>query len=146
MRSEGTQNLVSATLASGVRRLITQSIAWMYAPGPQPHSEEDPLDIYAQGTRAITVTGVVTLERLTTASPPIEGIVLRYGHLYGPNTGSDAAGVAPSLHVDAAASAALLAIEKACRGIFNIAEPNAYLSIEKARRELGFDPGFRMDV
>ena len=145
MRSEGTQNLVSATLASGARRLIAQSIAWMYAPGPQPHSEEDPLDIDSRGTRAITVAGVVTLERLATSSPPIEGIVLRYGHLYGPNTGSDVA-EAPSLHVDAAASAALLAVEKAHKGIYNIAEPNAYLSVEKARSELGFDPSFRMDA
>ena len=145
MRSEGTQNLVSATLASGARRLIAQSIAWMYAPGPQPHSEEDPLDIDSRGTRAITVAGVVTLERLATSSPPIEGIVLRYGHLYGPNTGSDVA-EAPSLHVDAAASAALLAVEKAHKGIYNIAEPNAYLSVEKARREIGFDPSFRIDA
>jgi nucleoside-diphosphate-sugar epimerase len=145
MRSEGTQNLIAATLASGAPRLITQSIAWMYAPGPQPHAEEDPLDTHALGARAITVTGVATLERLTLASPPIEGIVLRYGHLYGPHTGSDVAGEAPALHVDAAASAALLAIDKARRGVFNIAEPNAYLSIEKARRELGFDPSFRMD-
>jgi nucleoside-diphosphate-sugar epimerase len=146
MRSEGTQSLVSAALASGARRIIAQSIAWMYAPGPQPHSEEDPLDIDAQGTRAITVAGVVTLERLAISSPPIEGIVLRYGHLYGPNTGSDVAGEAPSLHVDAAASAALLAVEKARKGIYNIAEPNAYLSVEKARHELGFDPSFRMDA
>jgi nucleoside-diphosphate-sugar epimerase len=146
MRSEGTHSLVSAALASGARRLIAQSIAWMYAPGPQPHSEEDLLDIDAQGTRAITVAGVVTLERLAMSSPPIEGIVLRYGHLYGPNTGSDVAGEAPSLHVDAAASAALLAVEKARKGIYNIAEPNAYLSVEKARRELGFDPSFRMDA
>jgi nucleoside-diphosphate-sugar epimerase len=145
IRNEGTQNLVTATLACGARRLISQSIAWMYAPGTQSHSEEDPLDIHAQGTRAITVAGVVTLEQLTTSSPPIEGIVLRYGHLYGPNTGSVVA-EAPSLHVDAAASAALLAIEKARQGIFNIAEPNDYLSIEKARSELGFDPGFRMDA
>jgi nucleoside-diphosphate-sugar epimerase len=146
MRSEGTQSLVSATLASGARRLIAQSIAWMYAPGPQPHGEDDPLDVHATGTRAITVAGVVTLERLTTSSPRIEGIVLRYGHLYGPNTGSGIAGEPPSLHVDAAASAALLAIEKAGKGIFNIAEANAYLSIDKARRELGFDPSFRVDV
>jgi nucleoside-diphosphate-sugar epimerase len=143
MRSEGTRSLVSAVLASGARRLIAQSIAWMYAPGPQPHSEEDPLDIDARGPRAITVAGVVTLERL---APPIEGIVLRYGHLYGPNTGSDVAGEAPSLHVDAAASAALLAVEKARKGLYNIAEPNAYLSVEKARRELEFDPSFRMDA
>jgi nucleoside-diphosphate-sugar epimerase len=146
MRSEGTQNLVSATLASPARRLISQSIAWMYAPGPRPHAEDDPLDVHATGSRAISVAGVVALERLTLSSPPIEGIVLRYGHLYGPNTGSDVAGEPPSLHVDAAASAAFLAVEKARQGIFNIAEPNAYLSIEKARHELGFDPGFRMDA
>jgi nucleoside-diphosphate-sugar epimerase len=146
MRSEGTQSLVSAVLASGARRLIAQSVAWTYAPGPQLHSEEDPLDTDVRGTRAITVAGVVTLERLAMSSPPIEGIVLRYGHLYGPNTGSDVAGEAASLHVDAAASAALLAVEKARKGIYNIAEPNAYLSIEKARRELGFDPSFRMNA
>src|SRR5262249_50955640 len=104
MRSEGTQSLVSATLAAGVHRLIAQSIAWMYAPGPQPHSEADPLDVDARDTRAITVAGVATLERLIISSPPIEGIVLRYGHLYGPNTGADFAGEAPSVHVDAAAS------------------------------------------
>jgi nucleoside-diphosphate-sugar epimerase len=146
MRSEGTRNLVTAALESGAHRLIAQSIAWMYAPGPEPHSEDDPLDIHARGTRAITVAGVVTLERLTVSSPPIEGVVLRYGHLYGPNTGADVAGEPPSLHVDAAASAALLAIEKARRGIYNIAEPNGYLSTEKARRELGFDPSFRSDT
>jgi len=144
IRNEGTQNLVSAVLASASRRLITQSIAWMYAPGPEPHREDDPLDIHAQGTRAITVAGVVALERLTVSSSPIEGTIIRYGHLYGPHTGTDLAGEAPSLHVDAAASAALLAIEKPCRGIYNIAEPNGYLSIEKARHELGFDPDFRM--
>jgi len=145
MRSEGTRNLVAAALASSVHRLIAQSIAWMYAPGPEPYSEEDPLDTHAAGTRAITVAGVVTLERLTIASPPIEGIVLRYGHLYGPNTGADVAGEAPSVHVDAAAFAVLLAIEKTHRGIYNIAEPNGYLSVEKARRELGFDASFRLN-
>jgi nucleoside-diphosphate-sugar epimerase len=143
MRREGTRNLVAAALAAGTQRLVAQSIAWMYAPGPQPHGEDDPLDVHAPGTRAMTADGVATLERLTVASPPIEGIVLRYGHLYGPGTGAEA-GETPSLHVDAAAAAALLAIEKARRGIYNIAEPNAYLSTDKARRELGFDPSFRL--
>ena len=92
----------------------------------------------------ITAEGVATLERLAVASPPIEGVVLRYGHLYGPGTGAAAAGEAPSLHVDAAASAALLAIEKAHGGIYNVAEPNGYLSTENARRVLGFDPSFRL--
>jgi len=143
MRREGTRNLVAAALAADVRRLVAQSIAWMYAPGPEPHAEDDPLDVHAAGTRAVTADGVATLERLTVASPPIDGVVLRYGHLYGPGTGADAAEM-PSLHVDASASAALLAIEKARRGIYNIAEPNGYLSTDKARRELGFEPSFRL--
>jgi hypothetical protein len=48
-------------------------------------------------------------------------MVLRYGHLYGPATGADAAGDIPSVHVDAAALAALLAIENARPGVYNIA-------------------------
>jgi nucleoside-diphosphate-sugar epimerase len=145
MRKEGTHNLVSAALQAGVRRLVAQSIAWMYAPDGQPHSEDDPLDIHAEGARALTVEGVVTLERLAVSSPPIAGTVLRYGHLYGPGTGFDSTPEAPSLHVDAAACAAVLAIEKGRPGIFNIAEQGGYLSIAKARRELGFDPDFRLD-
>jgi nucleoside-diphosphate-sugar epimerase len=145
MRSQGTQNLVAAALEAGVHRLIAQSIAWMYAPGKEPHSEDDPLDIAARGTRAINVAGVATLERLTTSSPPIEGVVLRYGHLYGPGTGASTA-EAPALHVDAAAVAAVLALEKAKRGIYNIAEPSGYLSTEKAQRELGFDAGARLNA
>src|SRR5262249_22492938 len=35
MRGEGTRNLVAATLAAGAHRLVAQSIAWMYAPGPR---------------------------------------------------------------------------------------------------------------
>jgi nucleoside-diphosphate-sugar epimerase len=145
MRREGTQNLVAAALAAGVQRLVAQSIAWMYAPGPQPHSEDDPLDVHATGTRAVTAEGVATLERLTTSSPPIQGVVLRYGHLYGPGTGASNA-EAPALHVDAAAAAAVLALEKAQHGIYNIAEPSGYLSTEKAQRELGFDVGIAMQV
>ena len=146
MRSEGTENLVAAALQAGVPRLIAQSIAWMYSPGPEPHVEGDPLDIHAPGTRAITVRGVATLERLVLASPPIEGVVLRYGHLYGPGTGTEARGEPPSLHVDAAAAAAVLALEKGRGGTYNIAEPNSYISTDKAHRELGFDPNYRYGI
>lgn len=146
VRREGTQNLVSAALQAGARRLVAQSIAWMYAPGPEPHAEQDPLDIHAGGERAITLEGVIALERLSLSSPPLEGAVLRYGFLYGPGTGFDAARRAPSLHVDAAAFAALLAVERACCGMYNVTEPCGYLSTEKAWRELGFDPSFRLDA
>jgi nucleoside-diphosphate-sugar epimerase len=144
MRSQGTQNLIAAALDAGVHRVIVQSIAWMYAPGKEPHSEDDPLDIDARGTRAITAAGVATPERLTASSPPIDGVVLRYGHLYGPGTGASTA-EAPALHVDAAAAAAVFALEKARRGIYNIAEPSGYLLTEKAQRELGFDAGARLN-
>jgi nucleoside-diphosphate-sugar epimerase len=144
MRREGTENLVAAMLRSDVNRLIAQSIAWMYAPGGEPHSEGDPLDLNAQGVRAITLAGVEALERFVVSSAPIEGVVLRYGHLYGPGTGTESPGEAPSLHVDAAASAALLAIGKARSGVYNVADPGPYLSIDKARRILDFDPGFRI--
>jgi nucleoside-diphosphate-sugar epimerase len=143
VRSEGTRNLVAAALTAGVARMVAQSIAWMYAPGPEPHGEDDPLDVRAAGTRAISLAGVVELERQVLSSPPMEGVVLRYGHLYGSNTGADKV-PAPAIHVDAAAEACRLAIGKGGSGVYNVAEPCDYLSIEKIRRELGFDPAFRM--
>jgi nucleoside-diphosphate-sugar epimerase len=145
IRREGTQNLVDAALAAGVRRMIAQSIAWIYAPGPEPHDEDAPLDLHAQGLREITVGGVVALERLVLHSPPLDGVVLRYGHLYGAHTGAERADP-PAVHVDAAAGAALLAIENARSTIYNIAEPNAYASTDRARRELGFESSFRCEA
>lgn len=143
IRIEGTRHLVAACLGAGVRRVIAQSIAWLYAAGTRPYAEGDPLDAAAEGSRAITVGGVVALERSVLDSPPIEGVVLRYGQLYGPGTGVDRpTGEAP-VHVDAAAHAALLAIDRARPGIYNIAEPAGLVAIDKARRELGWDPAFR---
>jgi nucleoside-diphosphate-sugar epimerase len=51
IRDEGTRNLVRAAVAAGARRLVAQSIAWIYAPGPEPHMETDPLDLDAKGDR-----------------------------------------------------------------------------------------------
>jgi len=146
IRSEGTKNLVAAALAGGARRIIAQSIAWAYAPGPQPYAENDALDLEAEGTRGITVRGVATLERLTTTSQPLGGIVLRYGQLYGPGTGNDTPSGSAPLHVDAAAQAALLSIQRGEPGVYNIAEDTGFISIAKARRELGWDPGFRLEA
>jgi hypothetical protein len=50
----------------------------------------------------------------------------------------------PALHVDAAAQAAVLALTKGKPGIYNIAEDDAALSSDKAKRELGFDATFRI--
>ena len=144
LRTEGTHNLVAAALEAGARRFIAQSIAWVYAPGPEPHAEADPLDLGAGGTAAITIQGVVALEQAVLTAPQLAGIVLRYGWLYGPGTGTAVAAGAPPLHVDAAALAAALAIDRGAPGIYNIAEPSRSVSVVKAQRELGWDPGFRL--
>lgn len=144
IRSEGTRNLIAAARASGAERLIAQSIAWVYADGPLPHTELDRLDVDAEGARAISIGGVVALEEQVLKSPSLEGVVLRYGRFYGPGTGVDGAPNAPAVHVDAAAHAALLAVQHAVSGIFNIADDNSVVSTEKARSLLGWSPSFRV--
>jgi nucleoside-diphosphate-sugar epimerase len=146
IRSEGTRNLVDAAIAAGARRLVAQSIAWDYAPGNEPHAETDPLDAEAEGVRGIDVQGLIALEDLTLKSPPLKGVVLRYGHLYGPGTASDQPSDPGSVHVDAAAYAALLAIDHGDPGIYNIAQPNSNVTTEKARAELGWNPDFRLSA
>jgi nucleoside-diphosphate-sugar epimerase len=73
----------------------------------------------------------------------MEAIVLRYGLLYGPGTWSEGPSRKPPVHVDAAAQAALLAVSRG-NGIYNIADDDGTVAIEKARNELGFDPAFRL--
>jgi nucleoside-diphosphate-sugar epimerase len=144
IRDEGTKNLVAAALASGVRRVIAQSIAWVYARGAEPHREQDPLDTAAQGERAVTIRGVIALEGRVLNAPPLAGIVLRYGLLYGPGTQYQAPARAIPVHVDAAAFAALCAVDRGAPGTYNIAEANPHVAIEKAERELGWQADFRL--
>ena len=145
LRREGTRHLVDAAVAAGVRRLVAQSIAWAYAPGAEPYVEGDPLDTSAQGNRGISVGGVAALESAVLEAP-LEGIVLRYGQLYGPGTGAPVRTGASPLHVDDAARAALLAIGRGAPGAYNIAERGGSVAVDKAERELGWraeprDPG-----
>jgi nucleoside-diphosphate-sugar epimerase len=142
LRVEGTRNLMAAAKAAGVRRVVAQSIAFIYAPGPKPHREGDSLD--RTEAQRVTISGVVGLEDAVLNTPGIDGIVLRYGRLYGPGTWFTAATGAGPLTTDAAAHAALLAVSRGAPGLYNIAEDDGALSIEKARRELGFDPAFRV--
>jgi nucleoside-diphosphate-sugar epimerase len=147
LRIEGTANLVAAALPAGARRLIAQSIAFAYADGPEPHAETDPLaSPEGDDPGAITARGVRALEQAVLGASGIEGIVLRYGRLYGPGTWFATPSGKGPLHVDAAAHAALLAITRGEPGIYNIAEDDGALVTEKARRELGFDPGFRLQA
>jgi len=139
IRREGTRNLVRAARAAGARRLVAQSIAWIYASGPLPHTERHPLDI---GSNSPTVSAVASLEQQVLDASPIEGVVLRYGLFYGPGSGNDAPIQPVAVHVDAAAHAALLALDHGA-GIYNIADANDQVTSDKARAELGWLADFR---
>ncbi len=144
VRREGTANLVAAARAAGVERLVAQSIAWAYAPGELPLHEEQALDRGAEGPRAVSVGGVVALEDAVLGARPMEGIVLRYGRLYGPGTGTETPDPRLSVHVDDAARAALLALEWGAHGAYNVTEQDLDVSSAKARHRLGWQPGFRL--
>ncbi|MCK9707561.1 NAD-dependent epimerase/dehydratase family protein [Pseudomonas syringae] len=140
IRTEGTRNLVAAARAAGATRLIAQSIAWAYRPGDTPYLETCPLDVEAHGSRGISVGGVAALEQQVLSEPALNGTVLRYGQLYGPGTGTDEPTGTSPVHVEAAARAALLALQTEQSGIFNITQDSPTVSNEKAKRILGWSP------
>ncbi|MEZ4662816.1 MAG: NAD-dependent epimerase/dehydratase family protein [Caldilineaceae bacterium] len=142
LREIGTRNLVAAAAAVGVKRMVAQSIAFVYAPGPLPYREEMPLDL-ARAPSTPTVQAVASLEEQV-LNAPFEGIILRYGKLYGPGTGFDAAPSGGPVHVDAAADAARRALTRGEPGIYNIAEDDGTVAIAKATAVLGWNAHFRL--
>ncbi len=146
LRREGTANLVQAAKAAGARRLVAQSIAWAYAPKASPWREDDPLDAGATGLRAISVRdGVIPLEKAVLDQGDFEGLVLRYGQLYGPGTWfAEPTGAAP-VHVEAAAHAAFLAVARGRPAAYNVADRGGAVAIDRAVAELGWRPEFRLD-
>lgn len=135
LRIQGTRNLVDAARATGVSRMIAQSIAWVVEPGTAPATEADPLDPDPSEPRAATIAAVRALEDATFELD--EGIVLRYGLLYGPGTwyardgqyGLDALqgelpatpAIANFLHIHDAARAAVAALDWSA-GLVNIVD------------------------
>ena len=144
LRVEGTRNLMAAAAAGGVRRVVAQSIAFIYAAGPGVRVESDPLEASGDPTRANTIAGVRALESAVLDGEGIDGLVLRYGLLYGPGTWYGAPPKPPSVHVDAAAQAAASAVRRGAAGIYNVADDDGAVSSEKAKREFGFDASFRL--
>ena len=143
LREAGTANLVDASVAAGVKRMVAQSIAFAYAPGPPPYREEAPLAVDDPRLGA-TVRAVLALER-EVLQAPFAGVVLRYGRLYGPGTGFDrAADEGCAVHVDAAADAARLALERGAPGIYNVCEDDPRIANDKAIDALGWNPRFRI--
>lgn len=142
IREVGTRHLLAAALDARARRLIAQSIAFAYAPQPLPYVEESPLNIAAPGRAGISARAVASLERQVLEAP-LEGIVLRFGRLYGPGTGFDNPPQSGPLHVEAAADAARRATTHGRRGIYNIAEADGTVDSRKAVLELQWEEDFR---
>ncbi|MFZ1917857.1 MAG: NAD-dependent epimerase/dehydratase family protein [Terriglobales bacterium] len=142
LRDIGTRNLVAAALHAGAPRLIAQSISFIYDESTKPHRETDPLLPVTHPVYGETVQGVLSLERQVTEAP-LEGLVLRYGLIYGPGTGFDAPIAPGSVHVDAAAKAAELAVTRGQRGIYNVTESDGATLSDKAIKAFGWDSAWR---
>jgi 2-alkyl-3-oxoalkanoate reductase len=142
VRSEGTRNLLAAAKAAGARRLIAESVAFFYAPeGNWVKDEEAPLYLTAPPPFGTAAAALAELERQVLGAKGIEGVVLRYGWLYGPGTyyaadGSlteDAhkrrmpvvgkgTGTFSFVQVEDAASATVAALEHGAPGAYNVVD------------------------
>ncbi|WP_055710855.1 NAD-dependent epimerase/dehydratase family protein [Streptomyces torulosus] len=142
LRTEGTANLIAAARAAGARRLVAQSIAFAAAPAGEPVLDEDaPLYVDAPDPGwAATVGAVAELERQVLGAD-LEGVVLRYGTLYGPRTAyartggaaqavlagqlplpGGGSGIMSFLHVEDAVGAAVAAVEADATGVFHVTD------------------------
>ncbi|HMI81919.1 MAG TPA: NAD(P)-dependent oxidoreductase, partial [Solirubrobacterales bacterium] len=142
VRREGGHNLIEAARAAGARRLVTQSIAFLYAPEGDWVKSEDarPFDD-APGHFRSAVEAMLAHEREAVSVPELEGLVLRYGQFYGPGTYYAADGhlgrevrrrrfpiVGPGtgtfsfLHVDDAAAATISALDHGGSGVYNVVD------------------------
>jgi nucleoside-diphosphate-sugar epimerase len=88
LRTEGTDNLLVAARAAGVRRFVAQSFTgWPFArTGGPVKTEEDPLDPEPQTQFRSILDAIRRLEDTVTGAEGVEGLILRYGAFYGPGT------------------------------------------------------------
>ncbi len=144
LRTEGTDHLLSAGHAVGVRRFVAQGVgayaAYARTGGPVK-SEEDPLDATPACEMGETQAAIRHLEEAVLGADWTEGIVLRYGVFYGPGTSmapgaeqfemvrrrkfplvGDGGGVWSFIHVADAAEATVAAVEHGSRGAYNVVD------------------------
>src|SRR4051794_10171131 len=143
LRTEGTDNLLAAARAAGVRRMVAQSLGgWRAAPvGGRGKSEDDPLDPNPPKPFRETLAAIRQLEASVTGAEGIEGVALRYGGFYGPGTSlgeggvhldtirkrrfpivGSGAGVWSFAHIDDVAGGTLAAVERGAPGAYNIVD------------------------
>jgi nucleoside-diphosphate-sugar epimerase len=143
LRTEATDHLLAAGRAVDVKRFVAQSYAgWPYARvGGPVKTEDDPLDPEPVEDMRQTFAAIRHLEDAVTGAGWTDGVVLRYGGFYGPGTSlapggehvqairerkfpvvGDGAGVWSFVHIEDAAEATALAVERGSRGIYNIVD------------------------
>jgi 2-alkyl-3-oxoalkanoate reductase len=145
LRTEGTDHLLAAGRAVGTRRFVAQSFAgWPAARTGGPVKGEDaPLDPDPPEKLRGMLAAIRHLEEAVTQADWLEGVVLRYGGFYGPGTTlsadpsashtaavrkrqfpvvGDGGGIWSFIHVDDAAAATAVAVERGKRGIYNVVD------------------------
>ena len=141
LRTEGTDILLAAGRAAGVRRVVAQSFGgWPYARvGGPVKTEDDPLDPDPAPAARSTLAAIRHLEAAVTGYG--EGLALRYGGFYGPGTSlapgavhvelvrrrrfpvvGSGGGVWSFVHVDDAAAATVAAVEGGAPGVYNVGD------------------------
>jgi 2-alkyl-3-oxoalkanoate reductase len=135
LRTEGTDALLAAARGAGVRRFVAQSYAgWPYArEGDGVKTEDDPLDPTPVAAMQESHAAIRYLEQSVLDAG---GIVLRYGGFYGspedaqlelvrkrrfPIVG-DGGGIWSFVHLDDAAAATVLALERGEPGVYNVVD------------------------
>jgi nucleoside-diphosphate-sugar epimerase len=143
LRTEGTDNLLAAGRAAGIKRFIAQSFtSWPYArTNGRVKTEEDPLDPTPPREMSESLAAIRHVETAVTTADWTVGIVLRYGGFYGPGTSmsrggeqlemvrkrkfpviGNGAGVWSFIHVADAAEATVAAVEHGEPGIYNVVD------------------------
>jgi 2-alkyl-3-oxoalkanoate reductase len=144
LRTEATDHLLAAGRAVGARRFVAQSFAafrFARAGGPVLSDEADPLDPNPPAGLRAGVEAILHLEPAVTTIEWGEGLALRYGGFYGPGTSislapdavmaapirkrrfpivGDGGGVWSHVHIEDAAAATAVAVERGQPGIYNV--------------------------
>jgi 2-alkyl-3-oxoalkanoate reductase len=145
LRTEATDHLLAAGRAVGAQRFVAQSFGafrWARTGGPV-QTEDDPIDPNPPAALRAPLVGILHLDRAVTTIEWGEGLVLRYGGFYGPGTSislapdammaapirkrrfpivGDGGGVFSYVHIDDAAAATAIAVERGAPGIYNIVD------------------------